>query len=94
MNGLIDDILHCLFDIVEFILIPLGILFCVFVIFVCSLIYLTAETKTQTEYTYKAWCKLTNREDISIEEWKVLRKNYLLPGMEVKRVLEQNDGMD
>lgn len=51
--------------------------------------YICSESRQQQEQTYRAWCKLANREDISIEEWVLLRNNHLLPGMQVRRQLEK-----
>lgn len=48
----------------------------------------TAETPEQRAAAYSAWCKLSGRNDITLDEWRVLRANYLLPGMDGKRAAE------
>ena len=50
--------------------------------------YLTAESPQQTQAVYDAWCRVNNRRDISLDDWKTLRRNYLLPGMEAKRAAD------
>ena len=40
------------------------------------------------ERQYNAWCKLYQRNDITFEEWNLLRKNYMLPGGEAMRAAE------
>jgi hypothetical protein len=46
------------------------------------------ETPEQRAAAFAAWCKLHQRQDLTIEEWQTLRANYLLPGMEAKRAAE------
>jgi hypothetical protein len=53
-----------------------------------GLMYLTSESPEQTKAVYDAWCRLHRRQDLSIEDWKMLRGNYLLPGMDAKRAVE------
>lgn len=48
----------------------------------------TAETPEQRAAAYSAWCKLSGRTDITLDEWRILRSNYLLPGMDGKRAAE------
>lgn len=40
------------------------------------------------EKQYSAWCKLYRRNDITFEEWNLLRKNYMLPGGDAMRAAE------
>jgi hypothetical protein len=51
----------------------------------------TAETPEQRAAAYSAWCKLSGRTDITLDEWRVLRANYLLPGMDGKRAAEASE---
>lgn len=44
--------------------------------------------RAEYERQYNAWCKLYQRNDITFEEWNLLRKNYMLPGGEVMRAAE------
>ena len=55
---------------------------------ICGIHYLTTESPQQTQAVYDAWCRVNNRRDISLDEWKTLRRNYLLPGMEAKRAAD------
>lgn len=46
------------------------------------------ESNEERREIYGAWCKLYRRNDITIEEWQMLRKNYLLPGMNEKAAID------
>ena len=45
--------------------------------------------RAEYERQYNAWCKLYRRNDITFEEWNLLRKNYMLPGGEAMRAAEE-----
>ena len=45
--------------------------------------------KSEYERQYKVWLKLYKRDDITFEEWDLLRKNYMLPGGEAMRAAEE-----
>jgi hypothetical protein len=46
------------------------------------------ESKQERQALYGAWCKLNNRHDVTIEEWQMLRENYMLPGGDAKRAVD------
>lgn len=46
--------------------------------------------KADEPSAFSAWCKLHQRTDITFEEWKVLRRNYLLPGDTEREAIERS----
>lgn len=50
-----------------------------FALFAC-----TAETYEERSKLYVAWCKTHSCQDLSEEEWQLLRKNHMLPGQVAK----------
>lgn len=58
-------------------IILLGLSSCV--LFACS-----AETYEERSKLYTAWCKTHTCQNLSEEEWQLLRKNHMLPGQAAK----------
>jgi hypothetical protein len=46
------------------------------------------EKPQERQAIYNAWCKLYDRHDITIDEWQMLRENYMLPGGDAKRAAD------
>ena len=82
MNSLVNlmnDISECVIDIFLNCVILIGLpLSVVLVLFAFSFIPSKEEHEKYTKTTYEAWCKLHYRQDLSLEEWKILRSNNLL----------------
>jgi len=69
----------------------LGVILAVLVVLggaLFGMAYLSRETPEQTQAIYEAWCRMNNRKDVSLEDWRTMRKNYMLPGMEAKKAAE------
>lgn len=44
----------------------------------------SSETPEEQQQLYTAWCKVRTCENLSLSEWQLLRKNYMLPGQAPK----------
>ena len=81
MNSIIDLILDTLGYLKEA-FVNFLVLFCVpsLAIFLCVFFFGPSkeEHEKYTKTIYEAWCKLHYRQDLSLEEWKILRSHNLL----------------
>ena len=68
-------------------MIAAGVIVCLVIVVGVSYIS-NIETAQDRQSLYAAWCKLNHRQDITLNEWQTLRKNYLLPGTEIKRAVD------
>lgn len=61
---------------------------CILALAICSALLTGCEPRAKTEATYAAWCKYNKRTDLTIDEWQLLRENYMLPGGDAKRAAD------